>query len=153
MGSESSLEMDDERHFNELAAYGSSGFRDRAISSPIPYPSPNASNITTTPHPRPKSPANIHTGMTHPTPPGGFSAFTPPSPLGSGRVSSSSSAAGTSPPFITKCPRSFTQSPKLARKGGSAKDRPLSGGMSERQRSGHIRTNSSNTSERPVSGN
>ena len=41
-----------------------------------------------------------HTSTTHPTPPGSFSAFTPPSPLGSGRTSSNSSITGSSPPFL-----------------------------------------------------
>jgi len=151
--SESSLEMDDERHFNELAAHGGSGFRDRAISSPIPYPSPNSStNAAVTPHQRPKSPANAHPGQSHPTPPSAFTAFTPPSPLGSGRASSSSSTAGTSPPFISKNPRSVTQSPKLPRKAVNMKDRPLSGGT-DRQRAGHVRSNSSNITDRPLSGN
>ncbi|XP_077541934.1 coiled-coil domain-containing protein 6-like [Haemaphysalis longicornis] len=39
--SESSLEMDEERHFNEMSAHG---MRPRTVSSPIPYnPSPNSS--------------------------------------------------------------------------------------------------------------
>ena len=38
--SESSLEMDDERQFNEMTAHG---LRPRTISSPIPY-SPNPNN-------------------------------------------------------------------------------------------------------------
>lgn len=155
--SESSLEMDDERHFNELTAHGgSSGFRDRAISSPIPYPSPTSTNTANafTPHQRPKSPTNVagSSSSTHPTPPNSYTAFTPPSPLGSGRASSNSSTTGSSPPFIHKVPRPLTQSPKLPRKMGLPKERPLSGSISERQRAGHIRT-SSNTSDRPTSGN
>ncbi|XP_064457377.1 coiled-coil domain-containing protein 6-like [Ornithodoros turicata] len=39
--SESSLEMDEERHFNEMSVHG---MRQRTVSSPIPYnPSPNSS--------------------------------------------------------------------------------------------------------------
>lgn len=131
--SESSLEMDDERHFNELASQGGpSSFRDRAISSPIPYPS----------H-RPKSPG-IHTASAHTTT---FPAFTPPSPLGNSRVSSGSSTAGTSPPFIAKRGAAANQSPKLSRKHQSARptDRPLSGSMSDRQKLGHYRSNSSHS--------
>lgn len=41
--------------------------------------------------------SGIHTASAHTTT---FPAFTPPSPLGNSRVSSGSSTAGTSPPFI-----------------------------------------------------
>jgi len=153
--SESSLEMDDERHFNELAAHGSGSFRDRAISSPIPYPSPTSSTIPSGPitYQRPKSPSSVQSQSgTQPTPPSSFSAFAPPSPLGSGRASSNSSTTGSSPPFMHKVPRPLTQSPKLARKAGLPKERPLSGSISDRQRVGHVRTHS-NTSDRPTSGN
>ena len=108
--SESSIEMDEERHFNESAhsAGGAGGFRDRAISSPIPYPSP-ASH-------RPKSPGlGIHTNTVHSGNPN-YPAFTPPSPLGASRHSSAaSSSAGTSPPY-TKGRGGMQQSPKLPRK-------------------------------------
>ncbi|XP_072051109.1 coiled-coil domain-containing protein 6-like isoform X1 [Amphiura filiformis] len=58
--SESSLEMDDERQFNEMTAHG---IRPRTISSPIPYsPNPN----------RPISPA--------------MPMFSPPSPLASRNI-------------------------------------------------------------------
>ncbi|KAM7304111.1 coiled-coil domain-containing protein 6 [Ixodes scapularis] len=51
--SESSLEMDEERHFNEMSAHG---MRPRTVSSPIPYnPSPNSS--------RPLSPGIQGPGM------------------------------------------------------------------------------------------
>ncbi|XP_071952365.1 coiled-coil domain-containing protein 6-like [Antedon mediterranea] len=74
--SESSLEMDDERHFNEMTAHG---LRPRTISSPIPY-SPNAN--------RPTSPA-MH-------------AFSPPSPASRSTPASAGTPSpmsfGTSPP-------------------------------------------------------
>jgi len=105
--SESSLEMDEERHFNELAAQGAP-LRDRAISSPIPYPSQ--------PH-RPKSPAAVAPPHAH-----GFTAFTPPSPRG-GRLSSGSGVIGASPPFLQKQSSFSNVSPKIKRK----PDRPLSG--------------------------
>ncbi|XP_069123105.1 coiled-coil domain-containing protein 6-like isoform X2 [Argopecten irradians] len=60
--SESSLEMDDERHFNEMTKQQEMhGARPRTVSSPIPYGSPNTS--------RPMSP-----GLNYP-------AFSPPSPM------------------------------------------------------------------------
>lgn len=148
--SESSLEMDDERHFNELAAIGGGGFRDRAISSPIPYPSTTSTSTatsTTTVHQRPKSPCSV-ASATHGTPSSNFIAFTPPSPLSSGRVSSSPGGTGGSPPFLTKCPRSFTQSPKLPRKTTTTKDRPSSAGMSDKQYGGQIRSNSTNIGDK-----
>lgn len=106
--SESSLEMDDERHFNELAAQGSP-FRDRAISSPIPYPAQ--------PH-RPKSPAAV-------APPHGhsFAAFTPPSPRGSRLSSGNSSTIAASPPYVQKQKSFSSTSPKLKRQ----IERPKSG--------------------------
>ncbi|KAL3198538.1 hypothetical protein MRX96_014354 [Rhipicephalus microplus] len=60
--SESSLEMDEERHFNEMAH----GMRPRTVSSPIPYnPSPNSS--------RPLSPGlphrHLHSLLPSPSPP------------------------------------------------------------------------------------
>eukprot|EP00794_Sanderia_malayensis_P012327 gene12327-13600_t len=111
--SESSLEMDDERHFNELAAQGAP-FRDRAISSPIPYPSQQ-------PH-RPKSPSAVPPPHGH-----SFAAFTPPSPRGS-RLSSGSSTSATaattsSPPYVQNPKSSGKSSPKVKRK----VERPLSG--------------------------
>ncbi|XP_056627836.1 coiled-coil domain-containing protein 6b [Triplophysa dalaica] len=61
--SESSLEMDDERYFNEMSAQG---LRPRTVSSPIPYsPSPSSS--------RPISPGLSYAGHTV--------GFTPPSTL------------------------------------------------------------------------
>ncbi|GAB6019530.1 Coiled-coil domain-containing protein 6 [Chamberlinius hualienensis] len=64
--SESSLEMDEERYFNEMASHGQQ-VRPRTISSPIPYnPSPNS---------RPLSP-----GVTYGS--GSRDAFSPPSPMG-----------------------------------------------------------------------
>ncbi|XP_052264875.1 coiled-coil domain-containing protein 6-like isoform X2 [Dreissena polymorpha] len=118
--SESSLEMDDERHFNEMtkqhdisggsgssghgchsASSSSSHIRPRTVSSPIPYVSPNSS--------RPLSPAS---GMQ--------SIFSPPSPMrrntGESSGSSSSRSAfhppagpgfpGTSPPVHGHTPHS-----------------------------------------------
>ncbi|XP_062614662.1 coiled-coil domain-containing protein 6-like [Saccostrea cucullata] len=84
--SESSLEMDDERHFNEMAKHqdSSHGARPRTVSSPIPY----ASQDTT----RPLSP-----GMNYP-------AFSPPSPMrrslggGTSPFHPPSHLPGTSPP-------------------------------------------------------
>lgn len=116
--SESSLEMDDERHFNELAAQQNncSGFRDRAISSPIPYPS----------H-RPKSPSatSSNNSTNYPT-------FTPPSPLGARGVTSATNVApGSSPPFPTKSRSAgVIPSPNISRKsqhGANTKERPTSG--------------------------
>jgi len=105
--SESSLEMDDERHFNEMTKQhdvsggsGSSGhgghssssggghIRPRTVSSPIPYVSPNSS--------RPLSPAG---GM--------HSLFSPPSPMrragepAGARSAFHAPAYGTSPPVHT----------------------------------------------------
>ncbi|XP_063969548.1 coiled-coil domain-containing protein 6-like [Lytechinus pictus] len=77
--SESSLEMDDERQFNEMAQ----GLRPRTISSPIPY----------TPNPaRPISPA--------------YPALTPPSPATRGASFASSTVSHPSPisPFGTSPP-------------------------------------------------
>jgi len=136
--SESSLEMDDERHFNELAAQGGSGFRDRAISSPIPYPA----------H-RPKSPG-VHstTGNTgHAT--NNYPAFTPPSPLGTSRISSAaSSTAGSSPPtYVPTKGRGAVQSPKLPRKVHIVKqDRPSA--LAESHKSAFTKS----INERPASG-
>lgn len=65
--SESSLEMDEERHFNEMVSHGQL-IRPRTVSSPIPYnPSPNSS--------RPLSP-----GATYGS--GSRDAFSPLSPMG-----------------------------------------------------------------------
>uniref|UniRef100_S4RDJ8 Coiled-coil domain containing 6b n=1 Tax=Petromyzon marinus TaxID=7757 RepID=S4RDJ8_PETMA len=67
--SESSLEMDDERHFNELA---SQGIRPRTVSSPVPYASSPS-------HSRPISPGISL--CSHPagfTPPSTLSRSTPP---------------------------------------------------------------------------
>eukprot|EP00112_Aurelia_sp_Birch-Aquarium-sp1_P025784 Seg878.8 transcript_id=Seg878.8/GoldUCD/mRNA.D3Y31 product="Coiled-coil domain-containing protein 6" protein_id=Seg878.8/GoldUCD/D3Y31 len=108
--SESSLEMDEERHFNELAAQGAP-IRDRAISSPIPYPSQPQ------PH-RPKSPAAAPPPHGH-----GFTAFTPPSPRGGRLSSGSGTGIGQSPPFIQKQSSFSNTSPKLKKKS----QRPLSG--------------------------
>ncbi|XP_002735394.1 coiled-coil domain-containing protein 6-like [Saccoglossus kowalevskii] len=74
--SESSLEMDDERHFNEMASHGS--LRPRTVSSPIPY-SPSSS--------RPMSPGHHSSSI----------PFTPPSPLSS-RCSSCGSTSFWSTP-------------------------------------------------------
>ncbi|KAK3579442.1 hypothetical protein CHS0354_028242 [Potamilus streckersoni] len=93
--SESSLEMDDERQFNEMAKHhdcqSQSIVRPRTVSSPIPYVSPSTS--------RPLSP-----GIPYP-------AFSPPSPMrrtsgASGGITGASGSAfhppsfasGTSPP-------------------------------------------------------
>jgi len=65
--SESSLEMDEERHFNEMASHGQ-GIRPRTVSSPIPYNQPPSSS-------RPLSP-----GLTYGS--GSRDAFSPPSPMG-----------------------------------------------------------------------
>lgn len=66
--SESSLEMDEERHFNEMTSQGQNIVRTRTVSSPIPYnPSPSSS--------RPLSPGlNFSSGNRE--------AFSPPSPMG-----------------------------------------------------------------------
>ncbi|GAB1597842.1 coiled-coil domain-containing protein 6-like isoform X1 [Argonauta hians] len=89
--SESSLEMDDERHFNEMTKQhdmsSSQGHnvRPRTVSSPIPYASPTTS--------RPLSPA-----------------FSPPSPMRRNTAGSQSSfytstfLPGTSPPVFTHSP-------------------------------------------------
>ncbi|XP_061181880.1 coiled-coil domain-containing protein 6-like isoform X2 [Saccostrea echinata] len=84
--SESSLEMDDERHFNEMAKHqdSSHGARPRTVSSPIPYASQDVT--------RPLSP-----GMNYP-------AFSPPSPMrrslggGTSPFHPPSHLPGTSPP-------------------------------------------------------
>lgn len=132
--SESSLEMDDERHFNELAAQGGPGFKDRAMSSPIPYPN----------H-RPKSPG-IHSNTTHTNT--NYPAFTPPSPLGTSRISSAASSnAGSSPPYVVKG-RGVNQSPKLPRKVHIVKtDRPS--GLVEQP---HKSAFTKNINDRPSSG-
>lgn len=66
--SESSLEMDEERHFNEMTSHGQS-VRPRTVSSPIPYnPSPSSS--------RPLSPGLNYGGSSS------RDAFSPPSPMG-----------------------------------------------------------------------
>lgn len=68
--SESSLEMDDERYFNEMSAQG---LRPRTVSSPIPYPpSPSSS--------RPISPGLSYASHTV--------GFTPPSTLTRATLSS-----------------------------------------------------------------
>uniref|UniRef100_UPI00358EEB56 coiled-coil domain-containing protein 6 n=1 Tax=Myxine glutinosa TaxID=7769 RepID=UPI00358EEB56 len=67
--SESSLEMDDERHFNEMA---SQGIRPRTVSSPVPYSSSPS-------HSRPISPGlSLGTHPTGFTPPTTLSRATPP---------------------------------------------------------------------------
>lgn len=138
--SESSLEMDDERHFNE-AAHSSSGFRDRAISSPIPYPT----------H-RPKSPCvGIHTNTTHTN---NYSAFNPPSPLGTSRMSSAaSSTTGSSPPYAAKG-RTTALSPKLPRKIHTIKSENRSSSLAEPHKSAFTKSvdDKSEKPERPSSG-
>uniref|UniRef100_T1JIZ6 Coiled-coil domain-containing protein 6 n=1 Tax=Strigamia maritima TaxID=126957 RepID=T1JIZ6_STRMM len=65
--SESSLEMDEERHFNEMTSMGQVIPRPRTVSSPIPYnPSPSSS--------RPLSPGLNYGGVRE--------AFSPTSPMG-----------------------------------------------------------------------
>ncbi|CAC5402196.1 CCDC6 [Mytilus coruscus] len=105
--SESSLEMDDERHFNEMTKQQdlSHGVRPRTVSSPIPYGSPNTS--------RPISP-----GMNYP-------AFSPPSPMrrSTGSTSSTSSGTfhpphhypGTSPPVHSPMQKPRPSTEKFAR--------------------------------------
>jgi len=108
--SESSLEMDEERHFNEIAAQGGS-IRDRTISSPIPYLAQ-----------RPKSPAHVLPASTQ-------SAFTPPSPKNF-HVSSSASCSslrGSSPPRVPKQRSSSSQSSTQSPSQGRKSQRPLSG--------------------------
>lgn len=99
--SESSLEMDDERHFNEATHGGTSGFRDGAISSPIPDPTQHTPVL------------GIHTNTNS------YPAFTPPSPLGASRISSAASSTSiisSSPPYAAAKGRGVIQSPKLPRK-------------------------------------
>ncbi|KAG1679925.1 Coiled-coil domain-containing protein 6 [Nymphon striatum] len=72
--SESSLEMDEERHFNEITSqmttHTGHNVRPRTVSSPIPYnPSPNSS--------RPLSPGLNYGSSTC----SGRDAFSPPSPM------------------------------------------------------------------------
>ncbi|XP_033643804.1 coiled-coil domain-containing protein 6-like isoform X2 [Asterias rubens] len=82
--SESSLEMDDERQFNEMAVHGS--LRPRTISSPIPYsPNPN----------RPISPA-LHTTFSPSSSPASRST---PFAVGPPSHPSPISPFGTSPPI------------------------------------------------------
>ncbi|KAJ8318723.1 hypothetical protein KUTeg_003814, partial [Tegillarca granosa] len=81
--SESSLEMDDERHFNEMTKHHDHshvGARQEHVSSPIPYASPNSS--------RPRL---------------NYPAFSPPSPMrrntsGSSPFHPPTYLPGTSPP-------------------------------------------------------
>ncbi|XP_062330436.1 coiled-coil domain-containing protein 6b isoform X2 [Osmerus eperlanus] len=68
--SESSLEMDDERYFNEMSAQG---LRPRTVSSPIPYP------------PSPSTSRPISPGLSYPSHTVGF---TPPSTLTRAAMSS-----------------------------------------------------------------
>ncbi|KAL5019049.1 hypothetical protein ScPMuIL_004771 [Solemya velum] len=77
--SESSLEMDDERYFNEMTkqqdmstSSSHSSVRPRTVSSPIPYSSPNTS--------RPLSPGNTSISYCHFCYILGL-AFSPPSPM------------------------------------------------------------------------
>ncbi|XP_038060693.1 coiled-coil domain-containing protein 6-like isoform X2 [Patiria miniata] len=83
--SESSLEMDDERQFNEMAVHGIGNLRPRTISSPIPY-SPNPSN-------RPISPA-MHTAFSPSSP----ASRSTPFAVGPTSHPSPISPYGTSPP-------------------------------------------------------
>ncbi|XP_047145168.1 coiled-coil domain-containing protein 6 isoform X1 [Hydra vulgaris] len=114
--SESSLEMDEERHFNELAAHGGPiAFRDRAISSPVPYPT------------RPKSPALHSAAGSNPS-----SCFTPPSPMTGNRVSSN--VVGNSSPIAkvrqSNSPKWAQQSNVIDRSSsaaGAGIERPKSG--------------------------
>ncbi|XP_060560551.1 coiled-coil domain-containing protein 6-like isoform X1 [Ruditapes philippinarum] len=128
--SESSLEMDDERHFNEMTKQhdisggsgssghgaGSSGhIRPRTVSSPIPYVSPNSS--------RPLSPA----GGMHPI-------FSPPSPMrrNTGESTSTGRSAfhppgfGTSPPVHTSTHIPMAHSGPQRRASGDKFVRPSS---------------------------
>ncbi|XP_070544636.1 coiled-coil domain-containing protein 6-like isoform X2 [Ptychodera flava] len=82
--SESSLEMDDERQFNEMASHGN--LRPRTRSSPIPY-SPSSS--------RPMSPGHYNV------------AFTPPSPM------SRCSTCGNTPYHSTPSGLSSTSPPPI----------------------------------------
>ncbi|KAL4239965.1 Coiled-coil domain-containing protein 6 [Mactra antiquata] len=122
--SESSLEMDDERHFNEMTKQhdisggsGSSGhgpscsgtsssttggsgghIRPRTVSSPIPYVSPNSS--------RPLSPAG---GM--------YPIFSPPSPMRRNTGDSSSSRSAFHPPGYGTSPPVHSHQPNVAHTG------------------------------------
>ncbi|XP_052820566.1 LOW QUALITY PROTEIN: coiled-coil domain-containing protein 6-like [Mya arenaria] len=137
--SESSLEMDDERHFNEMTkqhdmsgsasssgyggpSSGSSHMRPRTVSSPIPYISPNSS--------RPLSPAS---GMP--------AIFNPPSPMrrntGESSCSNSRSAFhppgyGTSPPVHGHVPMQHSSGPQR-RSSGDKFVRPSSYPSIEKQ--------------------